>query len=148
MFESEELKEAWKQGIRMLTRREYSAYEIAQKLSSKGHNEDDIVQVLTQLRSDGYQSDKRFSEHYIRHRNGRGIGPNRIRLELNEKGVESSVISQSIEQAEIDWYERAEQVRAKKFKGEVAQSWEEKGKQKQFLDYRGFTQDQIESCVD
>ena len=67
---------------------------------------------------------------------------------LKEKGVEVSIIDVAIEQSETDWYELVEQVRSKKFKGQVPLTWEEKGKQRQFLDYRGFTQEQIESCIE
>ena len=148
MLDSDEQKKAWNEAIKILTRREHSAHEINHKLSSKGFFEEDIEQVLALLQEQGYQSDERYSEHYIRHRSNRGYGPRRIRMELKEKGVSSSTIQSEIEQAEVDWYELAEQVRAKKFKGLQAQTWEEKGKQKQFLDYRGFTQEQIESCID
>jgi len=148
MSDLDEQKKAWVQAIKILTRREHSEHEINHKLSSKGYSEEDIEHVLAQLQTQGYQSDARFSEHYIRHRSGRGYGPRRIRMELKEKGVQSAVIESAMDQAEVDWLELARQVLTKKFKGQQAQTWEEKGKQKQFLDYRGFTQDQIESCID
>jgi len=148
MSNLDEQKKAWVEAIKILTRREHSEHEISHKLSSKGYSEEDIEQVLAQLQTQGYQSDARFCEHYIRHRSGRGYGPRRIRMELKEKGVQSAVIEPEMERAEVDWFELALTVLTKKFKGQQAQTWEEKGKQKQFLDYRGFTQDQIESCID
>lgn len=134
--------------MRMLNRREYSRREISQKLSQRGCQNEDIDVVLEMLGNHGYQSDERFAENYTRFRAGKGYGPKRIRLELKEKGVESQLIDQILAQAEIDWAGRVADVFRKKFKGQKAHTWEEKSRQSQFLDYRGFTRKQIELCID
>jgi regulatory protein len=144
---TDDQKEAWKIATRMLSRREYTCKEIRQKLNKKGIHSEDADIVLEELIKNGYQSDERFAEHFTRFRASKGYGPKRIRLELKEKGVAAQLIEQGLEQAEVNWLERVAEVHEKKFKGQVADTWEEKNRQTRFLDYRGFTQEQIDSCI-
>lgn len=144
---SERQKEVWNAATGMLARREHSRQELIRKLTSRDYEVALIDDVLDQLVKSGYQSDERFTGHYIRFRSGKGYGPSRIRMELIEKGVDETIIQQGLDNADIDWLELAESVRGKKFKGQVADSWEERGRQKKFLDYRGFTCEQIQHCI-
>jgi len=144
---TEDQKEARDIAIRMLSRREYSRMEIQQKLTRHGCQQDDIDSVLAMLVENGAQSDERFAEHYARFRANKGYGPKRIRMELKEKGVDSPIIDHGLEQAEVDWHERVAEVCRKKFKGQDAVTWEEKSRQSRFLDYRGFTREQIDFCL-
>jgi regulatory protein len=143
----EELKEAWNIAVRLLSRREYSRHEIRLKLGQRGYATELIDKVLEQLITNGYQSDARFAEHYTRFRAGKGYGPKRIRLELQEKGVDAGLIDDALQEAGVDWLARVAEVHSKKFKGQSADSWEEKSRQTRFLDYRGFTPEQIASCL-
>jgi len=144
---TEDQKEAWKIATRLLSRREYTRKEISQKLTKRGIQADDVDYVLNELMRNGYQSDERFAEHYTRFRASKGYGPRRIRLELQEKGVDAQLIEQGLALSEVNWLERIAEVREKKFKGQQADTWEERNRQIRFLDYRGFTQEQIDSCV-
>ncbi len=143
----EELKEAWNISVRLLSRREYTRKEIRLKLRQRDYTDALIDQVLEQLMTNGYQSDERFAEHYTRFRAGKGYGPKRIRVELQDKGVDDGLIDIGLQQSDVDWFERAAAVRDKKFKGQVADSWEERSRQTRFLDYRGFTREQIDACL-
>ena len=143
----EDIKEAWLIATRLLSRREYSQHEISLKLRARDCKESVIEETLSTLVEQGYQSDERFTEHFTRFRASKGYGPKRIRQELREKGVSADVIEAGRKAAEVDWFERVTDVHAKKFKGEAADSWEQQGKQTRFLDYRGFTREQIEHCV-
>jgi regulatory protein len=143
----DDLKEAWNIAVRLLSRREYTRKEIRQKLDQRGFTGGLIDKLLEQLISNGYQSDERFAEHYTRFRASKGYGPKRIRLELQEKGVDGGLIDVGLQQSGVDWLARVAEVRSKKFKGQAADSWEEKSRQTRFLDYRGFTQEQIASCL-
>ncbi len=140
-------KEAFNISVRLLSRREYARKEIRLKLAQRGFAEDIIDSVLDQLLANGYQSDARFAMHFTRFRASKGYGPKRIRLELQQKGVDADVIDSGFEQSDVDWYARVAEVCQKKFKGQVADNWEEKARQTRFLDYRGFTTEQIESCL-
>ena len=144
----EPVKQAWQAAIGMLSRREYTCKEITDRLLKREFELDVINSVLKSLQDDGYQSDSRFTEQYIRYRGEKGYGPLRIRMELKEKGVDAELINLSLAETELDWYEIAARVRHKKFKGASASTWEDKMRQARFLNYRGFSQEQINVCLE
>ena len=99
--------------------------------------------VLDDLKVQGLQSDDRFTEAYIHSRIQRGYGPVRIRQELRERGVSGELIDQYVDVSEFDWKQHASQVREKKFGHNLPSNYKDKAKQSRFLQYRGFTGDQI-----
>ena len=100
-----------------------------------------------QLGAEGLQSDRRYAENYIRMRSGKGYGPQKIRVELGERGISTDLIDNALSDSEIDWREQAERVRSKKFGVECPQDWNERSRQMRFLQYRGFTTEQIQDNV-
>lgn len=115
---------------------------MATKLSRKGFSDPDIHTELDRLADERLQDDGRFTEAYIRYRIGRGYGPVRIRTELRERGVDSALADGVFEALEIDWTARVEAAWRKKFDN-PATNFREHAKQARFLQYRGFTADQI-----
>ena len=130
-----------------LARREHTAHELKQKLERSGIAKQLAVEVIGDLQSQGLVSDQRFAESFIRYRSGKGYGPQRIELELNEKGVERSLISLAIEHSECDWIQLARDVRIKKFGAGQPADYRERARQARFLQYRGFTGDQIRTTL-
>ena len=61
-------------------------------------------------------------------------------------GLSFDTTDEGLQQAGIDWFTRAAEVRDKKFSGQTADNWEDRARQSRFLDYRGFTAEQIESA--
>ena len=53
--------------ILLLNRREYSAFELTQKMLDKGFPEEAIDHELSMLQEEGLQSDRRFCESMCRH---------------------------------------------------------------------------------
>jgi regulatory protein len=101
--------------LRYLARREYSRLELFRKLSQKYAAGDTIQQVLTQLKEQGYQSDDRFTEMFIRSKVRAGNGPFKIKIELREKGICESTALSAFDKQSIDWFTVAEQVNNKRF---------------------------------
>jgi len=132
------LKDANNRAIRLLSRREHSAKEIRDALSSKGVDEDVLQVLLAQLQRDGLQSDRRFAEAYCRHRQQRGFGPLRIKQELIQKGIEAELINEVLNNSEIAWEKSIEMVRAKRFGATIPSDANSIAKQMRFLNYRGF----------
>lgn len=130
----------------LLARREHSAAELKGKLESRGFDESITGEVLVQLASKGLLSDERYVASFIAHHAGRGQGPVRIRASLREAGVAEELIERLLAEAEVDWAAIARGVRQKKFKGLPA-SYLERAKQARFLQYRGFSQDQIRAAL-
>lgn len=134
---------ARKKAIQMLSRREYSAAEILQKLQNGGFATKLIEQLIAQLQAEGLQSDERFAESYTRYRQAKGFGPVRIGLELKQKGVAQSLIAQVLNACEVPWDEKITQVRIRRFGEAMPEDMKSRAKQINFLQYRGFTSEQI-----
>jgi len=145
---NDEQKIIWESAVRMLNMREHSRFELKRKQMQRHSNENDVEWVLDRLEAEGLQSDIRFVEQYIHSRSNKGYGPGRIKIELKEKGLNAEHINTGFDESEIDWFERIKIVHSKKFKGKIATDWAEKSKQMKFLEYRGFTHEQMRSCVD
>ena len=116
------------------------------KLLEKGFETDCVSIILEKLRDENLQSDYRFSEGYIRYRGRRGFGPRHISLDLEKRGVTSSVISEAFEAAEVDFYETAVSVFSKKFSAK-AKSLAEKARQQRFMEYRGFFSEHVKYAL-
>ena len=134
--------------MRLLARREHSIYELQSKLESRGYTAELVQQVLEQLVSERLLSDERFTESYVYYRGSRGRGPLRIRAELRERGVSDELISHHLEASELSWREQAEAARQKRFGKALPQEWNERSRQARFLQYRGFSSEQIRSLLD
>ena len=116
------------------------------KLLEKGFETDCVSIILEKLRDENLQSDYRFSEGYIRYRGRRGFGPRRISLDLEKRGVNSSVISEAFEAAGVDFYETAASAFSKKFSAK-AKSLAEKARQQRFMEYRGFFSEHVKYAL-
>lgn len=127
-----------KKSLSLLVIREHSRFELQQKLLQRGYAREEIIFVLDQLIEQNFQSDERFAEVYVRSRSSKGYGPERIRLELQHKGVDQAVIDAAIKNSSVDWQVLSEKVYRKKFGNTVPQDFQEKAKRQQFMRYRGF----------
>ncbi len=130
-----------------LARREHARGELLDKLTGFGFEPDIAEAAVARLVDDGLQSDERFVEAFVRSRIGQGKGPARIRADLREKGVTSSLIHAGLEGANQDWYALAVDVRLKKFGSDTPANFKEKARQMRFLQSRGFESDHISVAV-
>lgn len=129
--------------VNLLARREHSQTELRTKLLKAEFDINEINDVLDKLAAKDIQSDTRFAENYIRYRAQRGYGSQKINLELKERGVDKQTIVNAIEEAEIDWFDLAISARRKRFGEQVPDNIKDRAKQQRFLQYRGFTHEQI-----
>lgn len=135
-------KELWNKSIQYLSRREYSRKELFVKLGKQ--SPEAVDSVLDTLEKDGYLSDRRFTESFIRLRVAQGHGLNRVRFDLKKKGVEASLISEVLEELEIDWYELATEVYRRKYSQPLHKTdYKERSKRMRFMSQRGFSMDEI-----
>ena len=68
----------------------------------------------------------------------KGQGPVRIRSELKERGVDSSLIERLLEVYEDEWRLLLKQVHDAKYGTALAHGQKELAKRARFLEYRGF----------
>jgi regulatory protein len=128
--------------------REHGAKELEAKLTRKGYDSLTTSQVIEDLRESGLVSDQRFAEAFVRGHTARGHGPIRIRYELKELGVGAELIAAALAAEEFDWRVLACEVRRRKFGESPPKIFAERAKQMRFLQYRGFSGDQIRAAFD
>lgn len=129
--------------MNFLARREHSAEELRQKLKRHSDDESLIEQVVARLRADNLQSDERYVEAFVAMRKRQGKGPLRVQQELKQKGVAEKLIATYLEVGDSLWWDLAAEVRQRRFGTEPPADLKEKARQVRFLQYRGFTNDQI-----
>lgn len=130
----------------LLSKRDYSEWELRRKLKQKEYDEAEIDEAIEKAQEHNWQSDERFCTGFIRYRSLQGIGPRRLKQELRLKGVVDWLIEQTLENAEIDWYELAEQT----FERKRPLVWDLKAKQKmwRFMVSRGFYNDHFSHLME
>jgi regulatory protein len=134
---------ARKKAMDLLARREHSAHELRQKLKQREFDSDAIELALESLQQDNLQSDSRFTESYINHRCNAGLGPIKIVNELRQKDVDDELIHQHMSVLSINWEDRLEQQRIKKYGEEIPLDYAQKMKQARFLQNRGFSPESV-----
>ena len=131
--------------LRLLSRREYSRHELAQKLlRSYGQAEDNppadleeqITQVLNDFEVQGWLSDERYAQALVRRRSQR-YGLRRVADELQQAGIAPGMISELSHELSSSEFERAQALWARKF-GEISSDPKERAKQYRFLVSKGF----------
>jgi len=99
---------------------------------------DDVESLLDGLVAQGYLSDERFAEAYVRSRLERGFGPLRIRAELRERGVADALVEVMLQPVADRWLEIMRAAHDKKFGDRPARDQRERLRRARFLEYRGF----------
>ncbi len=133
--------------VRLLARREHGVEELRRKLQGKGYPDGVIDFVITKLATRRLVSDERFTSSFVHHHAQRGQGPVRIRAELRQQGIAGEAIESALENTEADWAAQARAVRRRKFGDDLPRSPLERAKQARFLQYRGFSSDQIRAAL-
>jgi|TARA_B110000240_G_C13488123_1_gene448356 regulatory protein len=129
--------------VNLLARREHSQEELRTKLRKAEFEIDEINVAIQKLAKIDLQSDLRFAENYLHYRSQRGFGSQKIKFELNERGVDKQTINAVFEQEDIDWFFLAVLARNKRFGQKAPDDLKDRAKQQRFLQYRGFTHEQI-----
>lgn len=146
MTAAESDKKAEITAVRLLARREHGTRELKRKLAAKGHGGESVDRVVEKLGAESLVSDERFVSTFISYHAGRGHGPVRIKAELRQRGVLDTEITAGLLAAPQEWAAIARGVRLRKFGGQLPRTASERAKQARFLQYRGFTTDQIRAA--
>jgi regulatory protein len=139
--------EARKKAMDYLARREYGRLELQAKLERTGFNTEIARVAVDRLAIESLQCDRRFIEDFIRSRIDKGKGPVRVRLDLEERKLEASLVDEILSGCDANWVAMARQVREKKFGHELPADFKEKARQMRFLQQRGFESGQIQAAV-
>jgi regulatory protein len=132
--------------FRLISRRDYSAYELLKKGQSKGFEPNEISEAINYLQLKDYQSDTRLVANLIAYSQGK-YGKSMVRRKCMEKGISSEVFEQVwSEQIEAEESEDTNELGGlkekvmRKYKIDDFQSIDQKTKAKllNYLQYRGF----------
>jgi regulatory protein len=105
-----------------------------------------VAAVVDELRDERLIDDVRFGESLVRMLTNRGQGPRRVRQALAEAGLDEEAGAAAVATAP-DWKQLAAEVRRRKFGAALPKDWPGRARQMRFLQYRGFSTDQIASAL-
>ena len=140
---SEDAALALNAALRLLTRREYSLYELKVKLLPR-FTGDAVKTALTKCVNEGWQSEKRCAHMLVRHCVLSYYGPMKLNLLAKQKHIDLCLIENAIEEEETDWVQTALAALHKKYSTGDLLDYDKKQKALSFLYRRGFTTSQ---CV-
>jgi regulatory protein len=130
-------------GMDFLARREHSEQELRQKLAARAGDAEEVEVVLQQLKEERLLSDERFTEAYVYHRFGAGIGPLKIRYELRQKGVDEALVDAFLEALADEWDDSMRRQRVRKYGAVIPDDYSQCMKQARFLQNRGFSPESV-----
>ncbi|MES9898917.1 MAG: regulatory protein RecX [Sedimenticola sp.] len=133
--------------MRLLVLREHSRAELRRKLQSKVEDITRLDPVLDSLESRNHLSDERFTEQYIAFRKRKGFGPSRIRLELRERGIDSTLAEEWLDERDEEWLQLLEEANCRKFGSDRPVDFKEWARRARFLEYRGFPPEMIRQAL-
>ncbi|MBT8371256.1 MAG: recombination regulator RecX [Deltaproteobacteria bacterium] len=137
--------------IRILTGRDHSKHELAQKLKKRKYENEIIDQVISACERFDYLNDERTAQLYVGQLKRKGYGKKRIRFDLNRKGLKGkriqAILSRSVsEKEERECALRVFQKQLKRFESEE-DSLKRKNKIYRYLYSRGFSETVISELV-
>ncbi|MGD2166741.1 MAG: regulatory protein RecX [Gammaproteobacteria bacterium] len=135
-----------RRALNALARREHSRAELERKLGSRGFASEVIAVTLDDLERTGLLDAGRFCESFVRTRIGKGQGPARIERELLERGIDAESAGHALQDSQ-DWVALAQAVRRRRFGDEIPEDYKERARQSRFLQYRGFSSEQIRAAM-
>jgi regulatory protein len=134
--------------LALLAGREHGRRELTRKLDARGFPADVITAVVTALETSGALAEARFTETFVRSRIAKGQGPQRIRSELAQRGVADADVESALRDADVDWLATARAARRKRFGAATPSDFRERARQARFLEYRGFTGEQVRGALE
>ena len=131
--------------LRLLSGREYSRAELERKLAPHEETPGALAKALDELQAKDFINEQRVVDSVL-HRRAPKLGAQRIRHELQAKGLGPEVVAEAVEQLRTTEVVRARAVWRKKF-GDPPADAAERAKQMRFLATRGFGGDAIRKVV-
>lgn len=131
--------------LRLLSNREHSRLELANKLKQHAQSEEELSQVLEWLQRKGFINEQRVLESVV-YRRAPKLGYARVARELQEKGLAANAVALAVDELKQTEAERAQTVWLKKFKT-PALTAADKAKQMRFLMSRGFASSTVIQIV-
>ena len=130
---------------RLLGRREYSIFELGQRIRQKWPEAEGVSELLDALSEENLVSDERYVEAFVRFRIQRHQGPLKIKAALRGKGVSDSLVDASLGAYSDQWIDLAREWLARQHSGDF--DFEQRKKYYRRLQSRGFTHSQAMDAI-
>jgi len=140
------LAQARTAAVALLARRDYASGELRARLLDKGHDENTVDALIADFVAKRLLDDARYAERFVSYRAARGQGPVRIRQHLKALGLPAALIDSALESGP-GFAQLAAGVRARRFGPQPPKDFKDKARQARFLQYRGFSADDIRSAL-
>jgi regulatory protein len=128
-----------KRALYYLGKREYSRKELHEKITPFSESleltRQQVNQILTELESKDWLSDRRFADQFVFSKK-RKFGLNKMEYELKMRGVNEIIIHNALNEIKSEEYNLAKNIWEKKFR-KLPENPEERLKQMRFLQSRG-----------
>lgn len=131
--------------LRLLASREHSRAELERKLQAHETAPGELAQALDELQAKGFINEARVVQSVV-HRRAERLGTQRVRAELNAKGLPAELVAEALDGLRATEEARAREVWRRKF-GKPASDPQERARQMRFLAARGFSADAIRRVV-
>jgi regulatory protein len=133
--------------LALLAGRDFTRHELAERLRRRGYQPALVGAVIVGLVAENLLREERYVELFIGQHSRRGRGPMRIRQDLRQRGIGPEAIDTALKEGEVDWTESARAARRRRFGTALPADQRERAKQARFLQYRGFSSDQIRAAL-
>ena len=97
----------------LLDARAYSEGALAKKLTDRGYTGEETAEALEKLKGYGYVNDEAYADEFARRAAESGKGRQRIKKELQEKGVDRELAARAVSEYSESEYDRAKQAALK-----------------------------------
>ncbi|CUA84566.1 regulatory protein RecX [Pseudidiomarina woesei] len=134
--------------VRLMARREHSAQELRQKLKQRGFDHNVVELVLEKAQQQGWQSDQRFAQVWVRTCIARGDGARKINAQAQQKGLSSELIQQALAAEQPNWSDACFERLLRKFGEQPPQDQKQRDKIMRHLLQRGFSFDEIKRALE
>ena len=128
-----------KRALYYLGKREYSRKELYEKITPFSESleltRQQVNQILTELESKDWLSDRRFADQFVFSKK-RKFGLKKMEYELKMRGVNEIIIHNALNEIKSEEYNLAKNIWEKKFR-KLPENPEERLKQMRFLQSRG-----------
>lgn len=145
---NKEFDRLYETGLRILSMREHSVKQLSLKLMRKSDRTNLVNAVIEELGDKKFLSDERFTESFVHSRANKGFGPIKIKFELKDKGIQSNIIEEHINENADFWFEIAHHQYVKKYGLKKVSNYEEWAKRARFMQSRGFNSAQIDRVIE
>ena len=131
--------------LRLLSSREHSRSELAQKLKRFEEEPGSLARALDELQAKGFINEQRVIDSVLHRRAGK-LGVARIKQELQDKGLDRQAVTQALAGLQTSELERALEVWRRKFTSPPADA-AAAARHMRFLAARGFAAEVIRRVV-